>query len=59
MKPLGEKLTSWNRYFILNNLLRPTCQGRQKESVDGQAQLDVGGKAVNIPRTKRAVKFWT
>ena len=25
MKPLGEKLTSWNRYFIVNNLLYPTC----------------------------------
>ena len=25
MKPLGEKLTSWNRSFIVNNLLCPTC----------------------------------
>ena len=28
---------------------------RQKESVDGQAQLDVGGKAVNKSRAERAV----
>ena len=22
---LGERFTSWNRYFIVNNLLCPTC----------------------------------
>ena len=25
MKPLGEKFTSWNRYFTVNDLLCPTC----------------------------------
>jgi len=34
-------------------------QGRRKQSVDGQAQLDVGGEAVNNSRTKRTAKFWT
>ena len=35
------------------------CQGRRKQSPDGQAQLDVGGEAVNNSRAKRAAKIWT
>ena len=34
-------------------------QGRRKQSPDGQAQLDVGGEAVNNSRAKRAAKIWT
>ena len=34
-------------------------QGRRKQSPDGQAQLDVGGEAVNNSRTKRAAIIWT
>ena len=34
-------------------------QGRRKQSPDGQAQLDVGGEAVNNLRAKRAAKIWT
>ena len=34
-------------------------QGCRKQSPDGQAQLDVGGEAVNNSRTKRAAKIWT
>ena len=34
-------------------------QGRRKLSADGQAQLDVGGEAVNNLRAKRIAKFWT
>ena len=34
-------------------------QGRRKQSPDGQAQLDVGGEAVNNSRAKRAAKVLT
>ena len=34
-------------------------QGHRKQSPDGQAQLDVGGEAVNNSRAKRAAKIWT
>ena len=34
-------------------------QGRQKQSADGQAQLDVSGEAANNLRAKRAAEFWT
>ena len=34
-------------------------QGRRKQSPDGQAQLDVGGEAVNNSRAKLAAKIWT
>ena len=34
-------------------------QGRWKQSADGQAQLDVGGKGINNSRAKHAAKFWT
>ena len=34
-------------------------QGRRKQSPDGQAQLNVGGEAVNNSRAKRAAKIWT
>ena len=34
-------------------------QGRRKQSPDGQAQLDVGGEAVNNSRAKRVAKIWT
>ena len=33
------------------------CQGRRKQSPDGQAQL--GGEAVNNSHTKHAAKIWT
>ena len=33
-------------------------QGCRKQSVDGQAQLGVGGKDGNNSRAKRAAKFW-
>ena len=42
---------------VLVNCFR-TMQGR-KQSVDGQAQLDVGGEAAKNLRVKRAAKFWT
>ena len=32
-------------------------QGRRKQSPDGQAQLDVGGEAVNNSCAKRAAKI--
>ena len=40
-------------------LVRALWQGRRKQSPDGQAQLDVGGKVVNNSRAKRAAKIWT
>ena len=42
---------------IFNNNV--TYQGRRKQSVDGQAQLDVGGEDANNSRAKCAAKFWT
>ena len=33
--------------------------GPQKQSPDGQAQLDVGGEVANNSRAKRAAKIWT
>jgi len=36
-----------------------TGQGRRKQSVDGQAQLDAGGEAANNSHAKYAAKFWT
>ena len=42
--------------FRLNASFLITVQGRQKQSVDGQAQLDVGGKDTNT-QAKRAAKF--
>ena len=36
-----------------------SVQGRRKQSPDGQAQLDVGGEAVNNSRAKRSAKIWT
>ena len=34
-------------------------QGSRKQSLDGQAQLDVGGEGVNNSRASRASKIWT
>ena len=36
-----------------------TVQGRWKQSPDGQAQLDIGGKVVNNSHAKHTAKFWT
>ena len=49
---------------MLNLIFKVTCivstlQGRRKQSADSQAQLDVGGKAINNLRAKCAAKFWT
>ena len=33
-------------------------QGRRKQSLDGQAQLDVGGEDVKNSRAKRAANIW-
>ena len=43
----------------LNTVRDNILTGRRKQSADGQAQLDVGGKAVNNLCAKRAAKFWT
>ena len=45
-------------YFFFRILVH-YVQGRRKQSPDGQAQLDVGGKVVNNLRVNRAAKFWT
>ena len=63
-----QSLQSWNRGYqtctSLQQSLRNSNGGRQtstqgcrKQSADGQAQLDVGGEAVNNLRAKRAAKF--
>ena len=63
-----QSLQSWNRGYqtctSLRQSLRNSNGGRQtstqgcrKQSADGQAQLDVGGEAVNNLRAKRAAKF--
>ena len=46
--------------FISNCQLKNLNSYRyQKQSADGQAQLDVGGEASNNLCTKCAAKFWT
>ena len=43
-------------YKIFAGLLE---QGGWQQAPDGQAQIDVGGEAVNNFRMKRAAKIWT
>ena len=45
--------------YLIVRTQTSNLQGRRKQSPDGQAQLDVGGEAVNNSCAKRAAKIWT
>jgi len=53
----------WYQYHTIAQsnvtIFANSLQGHWKQSVDGQAQLDVGGEDVNNSRAKCAAKFWT
>ena len=50
----------WNRLSCSSEVfVCSTQQGRQKQSPDGQAQVDVGSEAINNSRAKCAAEIWT